>query len=71
MNRLTQTNRTAPTTATSSSSTKASSSRFRIAGPAWQQLRERDFGVGYGNSSGYASDRSYAENWGQERFRMA
>lgn len=22
--------------------------------------RERDFGVGYGNSSGYASNRSYA-----------
>ena len=33
--------------------------------------RERDFGVGYGNSSGYASDRRYAEDWGQERFRMA
>ena len=33
--------------------------------------RERDFGVGYGNSRGYASDRRYAEDWGQERFRMA
>jgi len=33
--------------------------------------RERDFGVGYGNSSGYASDRRYAEDWGQDRFRMA
>lgn len=30
--------------------------------------RERDFGVGYGNSSGYASDRCYTRNWGQERF---
>ena len=27
--------------------------------PAFER-RERDFGVGYGNSSGYASNRSYA-----------
>lgn len=32
--------------------------------------RERDFGVGYGNSSGYASTRRYADNRGQQpRFR--
>lgn len=31
--------------------------------------RERDFGVGYGNSSGYASDKRYASAWGQLRFR--
>ena len=33
--------------------------------------RPRDFGVGYGNSSGYASLRRYAQNWGQPRFRCA
>lgn len=33
--------------------------------------RERDFGVGYGNSSGYASPRRYAGTWGQPRFRCA
>ncbi|MEH6414581.1 hypothetical protein [Pseudomonas sp. CGJS7] len=33
--------------------------------------RQRDFGVGYGNSSGYASNRSYASNWVQPRFRFA
>ena len=33
--------------------------------------RQRDFGVGYGNSSGYASARRYANNWGQLRFRCA
>ncbi|HEY0502748.1 MAG TPA: hypothetical protein VGD42_04555 [Lysobacter sp.] len=33
--------------------------------------RERDFGVGYGNSSGYASNRRYADNWVQPRFRCA
>lgn len=70
MNRLTRNNRTAPTTAESTAATPASR-RFRIAGPAWQAPREREFGTGYGNSSGYASDRRYAENWGQERFRMA
>ncbi len=32
--------------------------------------RERDFGVGYGRSSGYASQRQYANAWnGQLRFR--
>ncbi|MFC7301501.1 hypothetical protein [Cognatiluteimonas weifangensis] len=32
--------------------------------------REREPGVGYGNSSGYASDRHYAQGWqGQPRFR--
>jgi len=34
-----------------------------------QAARSRDFGVGYGNSSGYASGRRYASNWGNERFR--
>lgn len=60
-------NKPAPATAR----TPTASNRFRIAGPAWQQVRQRDFGVGYGNSSGYASDRRYAEDWGQDRFRMA
>jgi hypothetical protein len=32
--------------------------------------RERDIGVGYGNSSGYASERRYIRDWvGQPRFR--
>ncbi|HEY5804149.1 MAG TPA: hypothetical protein VIT90_10700 [Lysobacter sp.] len=29
---------------------------------------ERDFGVGYGNSSGYASDRHYTSEWMPDRF---
>ncbi|GAB3387309.1 hypothetical protein [Lysobacter fragariae] len=33
--------------------------------------RERDFGVGYGNSSGYASNRRYTDNWVQPYFRCA
>ena len=31
--------------------------------------RERDFGVGYGSSSGYASPRRYADSRGQSFFR--
>ena len=33
--------------------------------------RERDFGVGYGNSSGYASERKYASQWAPSRFKLA
>ncbi|NLW95536.1 hypothetical protein [Luteimonas wenzhouensis] len=33
------------------------------------ERRERDFGVGYGNSSGYASGRRYAPT-GAPRFRV-
>ena len=39
--------------------------------PARHAHRQRDFGVGYGNSSGYASARRYATIWGQPRFRCA
>jgi len=34
------------------------------------RYRDRDFGVGYGNSSGYASERRYTRDWGQTRFRF-
>ena len=33
--------------------------------------RPRDFGIGYGNSSGYASARRYTPDWGNARFRVA
>jgi hypothetical protein len=33
--------------------------------------RERDFGVGYGNSSGYAGNRRYTTEWAQPLFRCA
>ena len=33
--------------------------------------RERDFGVGYGNSSGYATTRRYTSNRDQPLFRCA
>jgi hypothetical protein len=36
-----------------------------------RQHRERDFGVGYGNSSGYASNRRYATTAFKPLFRCA
>ena len=35
------------------------------------QRRERDFGIGYGKSSGYASTRRYANTTFQPLFRCA
>ena len=35
------------------------------------ELRERDFGVGYGRSSGYAAARRYAPDAALPRFRFA
>ncbi|WP_242112793.1 hypothetical protein [Luteimonas aquatica] len=32
--------------------------------------RPRDFGIGYGRSSGYAQGRRYASNWGNTRFEF-
>ena len=31
--------------------------------------RERDFGIGYGNSSGYGREEHYVHPWGPDRFR--
>ena len=39
------------------------------AAPVGRLHRQRDFGVGYGSSSGYASARRYADTRGQPHFR--
>ncbi len=39
--------------------------------PARRERRERDFGIGYGNSSGYAAARRYVSDRGLPRFRCA
>ena len=62
-------------TTTSSNTTKTPIQRWTaISAPVSTQAprrehRSRDFGVGYGNSSGYASGKRYADNWGNARFR--
>lgn len=49
--------------------TSTPSARIRIESRA--PHRERDFGVGYGSSSGYAAanDRRYAQSWAKTLFR--
>ncbi|MFC3551911.1 hypothetical protein ACFOLC_12950 [Lysobacter cavernae] len=42
-----------------------------LAAPVRHLHRERDFGIGYGNSSGYASARRYIADWAPPRFRCA
>lgn len=38
--------------------------------PRRGQHRQRDFGIGYGNSSGYGCSRRYSSDWtGAARFR--
>lgn len=39
--------------------------------PVRHLRRERDFGVGYGNSSGYASNRRYSNSGFEPLFRCA
>lgn len=39
--------------------------------PSRPPRRERDFGVGYGSSSGYAGPRPYVANNGPRLFRCA
>jgi hypothetical protein len=34
------------------------------------RYRDRDFGIGYGHSSGYAFEKRYTSDWGQARFRF-
>lgn len=43
----------------------------RSPAPTASARRERDFGVGYGNSSGYASHRRYSNSGFQPLFRCA
>lgn len=38
---------------------------------ARRERRERDFGTGYGRSSGYAASRRYVSDNGMSRFRCA
>lgn len=64
MNATTTTSRPNPTDARVVAFTAASTARLGT--------RDRDFGVGYGKSSGYASTRRYASApWAGPHFRVA
>lgn len=60
-----------PTRPTPNPATSATTTAAQGAAPVRHLHRERDFGVGYGNSSGYASTRRYINNWAQPLFRCA
>lgn len=49
----------------------AADARTARPAPLPTERRERDFGVGYGRSSGYAAPRRYATNAPFPRFRFA
>jgi hypothetical protein len=57
------------TTATSPNPSSPSKNAIAVTLPVRHVHRERDFGVGYGNSSGYASTRRYVDSRSQPRFR--
>ena len=43
--------------------------RCADATPTHSRYRERDVGIGYGSSSGYALSKRYTSDWGSPRFR--
>jgi hypothetical protein len=59
------------TTRTVRSTTEAASNVVAFTPKSRRSYGERRFGVGYGNSSGYAADKRYTTDWGQIRFRCA
>lgn len=61
-------NTTTPTHASTSTTTRTPAAPVA---PVRHVHRARDFGVGYGNSSGYATTRRYVNDWGLARFRFA
>lgn len=61
---------TARTTHTPSSSPARAAAQRPVAPQARKVRRERDFGIGYGSSSGYGSvERPYAASGAQSYFR--
>ena len=42
-----------------------------FAGRSRTSRAAREFGTGYGSSSGYASEKRYVRDWGNARFRIA
>ena len=59
------------TTAIATPSFRAAANRPVAPQAARRERRERDFGIGYGNSSGYAATRRHVNDWGLTRFRCA
>lgn len=58
-------------TTTTRTSTDTTNNVVSIASKTRRSYGARSFGVGYGKSSGYATDKRYTTDWGQIRFRCA
>lgn len=58
-------------TQTTESTIRSNGNVVAFASKTRRSYGERRFGVGYGNSSGYAADKRYTTDWGQIRFRCA
>ncbi len=58
------------THATTNVPSSASQALIDAVAKARLMRRERDFGIGYGRSSGYGLDRRYTSDWGAPRFRF-
>ena len=63
---MTATERTAATTPNPAEAARV----ILFAAPRKNPL-ERDYGTGYGKSSGYATNRRYTTDWAGPRFRVA
>lgn len=61
----------ASNTTTTRTSIDTTNNVVSIAGKTRRSYGARSFGVGYGKSSGYATDKRYTTDWGQIRFRCA
>lgn len=60
-----------PTTARERPAATPTGATTALPAPIRHHHRERDFGVGYGNSSGYASHRRYSSAWATAHFKFA
>ncbi len=58
-------------TKTTEANVRSNDNVVTFAVKARRSYRERSFGIGYGNSSGYGFDKRYTTDWGQIRFRCA
>jgi hypothetical protein len=58
-------------TQTTESNTRSNDNVVVFAAKARHSYRTPSFGIGYGSSSGYGTDKRYTTDWGQIRFRCA
>jgi hypothetical protein len=59
---------TSPTARTATKPADADRTQLPVTTQSRHLHRERDFGIGYGNSSGYASRRRYTSSWAPSQF---